>query len=71
MKSYRLSELSQPELDGLKARPRIDFSSIFSVVSNFSSSCNVLFLCWILHVMFFFIGILHVMLLSHILTLRD
>lgn len=41
MKSYRLSELSRAELDGLKARPRIDFSSIFSDVSNFSSLCNV------------------------------
>ncbi|XP_077253777.1 histidinol dehydrogenase, chloroplastic-like isoform X1 [Tasmannia lanceolata] len=33
MKSYRLSELSQIEVDGLKARPRIDFSSIFRVVN--------------------------------------
>ncbi|KAL3516261.1 hypothetical protein ACH5RR_023163 [Cinchona calisaya] len=32
MKCYRLSELSQLEVDNLKARPRIDFSSIFSVV---------------------------------------
>ncbi|GAB2210544.1 hypothetical protein Drorol1_Dr00015812 [Drosera rotundifolia] len=32
MKSYRLSELSVEEVDRLKARPRIDFSSIFSVV---------------------------------------
>ncbi|CAN6454451.1 unnamed protein product [Victoria cruziana] len=33
MKSYRLSELSHAELNSLKARPRIDFSSIFDVVS--------------------------------------
>ncbi|XXG68428.1 hypothetical protein AAC387_Pa06g1517 [Persea americana] len=33
MKSYRLSELSRAESDGLKSRPRIDFSSIFSVVN--------------------------------------
>ncbi|KAL5977103.1 Histidinol dehydrogenase, chloroplastic [Asimina triloba] len=33
MKSYRLSELSRVEVDKLKARPRIDFSSIFSVVN--------------------------------------
>lgn len=33
MKSYRLSELSPPEVESLKARPRIDFSSIFSTVS--------------------------------------
>uniref|UniRef100_A0A5B7B5U4 Histidinol dehydrogenase, chloroplastic n=1 Tax=Davidia involucrata TaxID=16924 RepID=A0A5B7B5U4_DAVIN len=32
MKSYRLSELSQAELSTLKARPRIDFSSIFNTV---------------------------------------
>ncbi|KAI3902833.1 hypothetical protein MKW92_048225, partial [Papaver armeniacum] len=32
MKSYRLSELSKTEVDSLKARPRIDFSSIFSTV---------------------------------------
>uniref|UniRef100_A0A7N0SW52 Histidinol dehydrogenase, chloroplastic n=2 Tax=Kalanchoe fedtschenkoi TaxID=63787 RepID=A0A7N0SW52_KALFE len=32
MKSYRLSELSHTEIDSLKARPRIDFSSIFSIV---------------------------------------
>ncbi|RVW37079.1 Histidinol dehydrogenase, chloroplastic [Vitis vinifera] len=32
MKSYRLSELSQAEVNSLKARPRIDFSSIFNVV---------------------------------------
>ncbi|KAH7673795.1 Histidinol dehydrogenase monofunctional protein [Dioscorea alata] len=32
MKSYRFSELSQAEVHGLKARPRIDFSSIFSTV---------------------------------------
>ncbi|CAI0429230.1 unnamed protein product [Linum tenue] len=33
IKSYRLSELNRAEVDGLKARPRIDFSSIFSVVN--------------------------------------
>lgn len=33
MKSYRLSELGQAEVNSLKARPRIDFSSIFGVVS--------------------------------------
>ncbi|XAR63577.1 Histidinol dehydrogenase [Bertholletia excelsa] len=33
MKSYRLSELTQAEVDRLKARPRIDFSSIFSLVN--------------------------------------
>ncbi|KAG9450615.1 hypothetical protein H6P81_010580 [Aristolochia fimbriata] len=33
MKSYRISELNQVEIDGLKARPRIDFSSIFNVVN--------------------------------------
>ncbi|KAI4322024.1 hypothetical protein L6164_021752 [Bauhinia variegata] len=33
MKSYRLSELTQAEVESLKARPRIDFSSIFSVVN--------------------------------------
>jgi hypothetical protein len=32
MKSYRLSELSDAEVGGLKARPRIDFSSIFGTV---------------------------------------
>ncbi|GMP71652.1 hypothetical protein CsSME_00029978 [Camellia sinensis var. sinensis] len=32
MKSYRLSELTKDELSGLKARPRIDFSSIFTTV---------------------------------------
>ncbi|KAG8390045.1 hypothetical protein BUALT_Bualt01G0042400 [Buddleja alternifolia] len=32
MKSYKLSDLSRTEVDSLKARPRIDFSSIFSVV---------------------------------------
>ena len=34
MKSYRLSELSDADLSGLKARPRIDFSSIFGTVST-------------------------------------
>lgn len=33
MKSYKLSDLSRTEVDSLKSRPRIDFSSIFSVVS--------------------------------------
>ncbi|XP_002523482.2 histidinol dehydrogenase, chloroplastic isoform X2 [Ricinus communis] len=33
MKSYRLSELTRTEVDSLKARPRIDFSSIFSIVN--------------------------------------
>ncbi|XP_051121302.1 histidinol dehydrogenase, chloroplastic isoform X2 [Andrographis paniculata] len=32
MKSYKLSDLSATEVDSLKARPRIDFSSIFGVV---------------------------------------
>ncbi|XP_042502578.1 histidinol dehydrogenase, chloroplastic isoform X2 [Macadamia integrifolia] len=32
MKSYKLSELSRTEVDSLKARPRIDFSKIFSTV---------------------------------------
>nr|GMD95500.1 BTB/POZ domain-containing protein At5g66560-like [Ipomoea batatas] len=32
MKSYRLSELSQSEVDKLKTRPRIDFSFHFSTV---------------------------------------
>lgn len=32
MKSYRLSELTHTEVQSLKARPRIDFSSIFSTV---------------------------------------
>lgn len=35
MKSYRLSELTPAEVNGLKARPRIDFSSIFGTVSCF------------------------------------
>ncbi|XP_021657799.1 histidinol dehydrogenase, chloroplastic isoform X2 [Hevea brasiliensis] len=33
MKSYQLSELTRTEVDSLKARPRIDFSSIFNVVN--------------------------------------
>ncbi|PNT61007.1 hypothetical protein BRADI_5g09046v3 [Brachypodium distachyon] len=33
MKSYRLSNLSDVEVSSLKARPRIDFSSIFSTVN--------------------------------------
>ncbi|XP_057476106.1 histidinol dehydrogenase, chloroplastic-like isoform X2 [Actinidia eriantha] len=33
MKSYRLSELTQAEVNNLKARPRINFSSIFSLVN--------------------------------------
>ncbi|XP_044507649.1 histidinol dehydrogenase, chloroplastic-like isoform X1 [Mangifera indica] len=32
MKSYRLSELTNAEVENLKARPRIDFLSIFSTV---------------------------------------
>ncbi|KAL3629930.1 Histidinol dehydrogenase, chloroplastic [Castilleja foliolosa] len=32
MKSYKLSDLSRTEVDSLKARPRIDFRSIFDVV---------------------------------------
>ncbi|RZC88803.1 hypothetical protein C5167_031178 [Papaver somniferum] len=32
MKSYRLSELSKTEVNSLKARPRIDFSSTFSTL---------------------------------------
>ncbi|MFS7957868.1 putative histidinol dehydrogenase [Helianthus anomalus] len=32
MKSYKLSDLTQREVESLKARPRIDFTSIFSVV---------------------------------------
>ncbi|KAF5184896.1 Histidinol dehydrogenase [Thalictrum thalictroides] len=32
MKSYKLSELNSNEVNSLKARPRIDFSSIFSTV---------------------------------------
>ncbi|KAG6514910.1 hypothetical protein ZIOFF_025285 [Zingiber officinale] len=32
MKSYKLSDLAHNEVKSLKARPRIDFSSIFSVV---------------------------------------
>ncbi|XP_057464012.1 histidinol dehydrogenase, chloroplastic-like [Actinidia eriantha] len=32
MKSYRLSGLTEDEVNGLKARPRIDFSSIFNKV---------------------------------------
>ena len=35
MKSYRLSELTPAEVQNLKARPRIDFSSIFSTVRLF------------------------------------
>ncbi|XP_071936742.1 histidinol dehydrogenase, chloroplastic-like isoform X3 [Coffea arabica] len=34
MRSYRLSDLNQSEVDNLKARPRIDFSSIFSVLEE-------------------------------------
>ncbi|XP_065882122.1 histidinol dehydrogenase, chloroplastic isoform X2 [Euphorbia lathyris] len=33
MKSYRLSELSHAEVNSLKARPRIDFTSIFNIVN--------------------------------------
>lgn len=35
--SYRLSNLTPSELQSLKSRPRIDFSSIFGVVSGFPS----------------------------------
>ncbi|KAI3891257.1 hypothetical protein MKX03_033153, partial [Papaver bracteatum] len=34
MKSYGFSELSKTEVDSLKSRPRIDFSSIFSKVQR-------------------------------------
>ena len=37
MKSYKLSELSSSEVESLKARPRIDFSSIFGTVSHYCS----------------------------------
>ncbi|KAJ8758766.1 hypothetical protein K2173_000487 [Erythroxylum novogranatense] len=33
MKSYRLSELTHTEVESLKSRPRIDFTSIFSTVN--------------------------------------
>ncbi|KAL5578122.1 hypothetical protein UlMin_019821 [Ulmus minor] len=33
MKSYKLSELNSSEVESLKSRPRIDFSSIFSTVN--------------------------------------
>ncbi|GLT99847.1 hypothetical protein SLE2022_172600 [Rubroshorea leprosula] len=33
MKSYKLSELSRAEVESLKARPRIDFSSTFGMVN--------------------------------------
>lgn len=33
MKSYKLSELGHAEVESLKARPRIDFSSIFGIVN--------------------------------------
>ncbi|KAJ6301354.1 hypothetical protein OIU77_015627 [Salix suchowensis] len=33
MKSYRLSELNNSEVESLKARPRIDFSSIFGIIN--------------------------------------
>lgn len=35
MKSYKLSELSTSEVESLKTRPRIDFSSIFTTVRVF------------------------------------
>lgn len=35
MKSYKLSELTQAQVNSLKARPRIDFSSIFNLVRKF------------------------------------
>lgn len=34
MKSYRLSELTSSQVDSLKSRPRIDFSSIFATVTS-------------------------------------
>ena len=33
MKCYTLSELTQDEVKVLKARPRVDFTSIFNTVS--------------------------------------
>ncbi|MED6122452.1 hypothetical protein PIB30_039932 [Stylosanthes scabra] len=33
MKSYRLSELRDSELQSLQARPRVDFSSVFAEVN--------------------------------------
>ena len=45
MKSYKLSELNQDAVTGLKARPRIDFSSIFGVVS-FRFFTVFLFISW-------------------------
>ncbi|KAF0905258.1 hypothetical protein E2562_003859 [Oryza meyeriana var. granulata] len=41
MKSYRLSELSDAEVSGLKARPRIDFSSIFGMVNQIVEDVRV------------------------------
>lgn len=41
MKSYRLSELGGAELRSLIARPRIDFSSVFSVVCPLSVPSRV------------------------------
>lgn len=38
MKSYQLSELTRTEVESLKARPRIDFSSIFNLVSLLEES---------------------------------
>ncbi|KAF9673160.1 hypothetical protein SADUNF_Sadunf11G0119700 [Salix dunnii] len=47
MKSYRLSELSNAEVESLKARPRIDFSSIFGTVIADSNEVRPmeLFIC--------------------------
>ncbi|KAK4768289.1 hypothetical protein SAY87_003430 [Trapa incisa] len=41
MKSYQLSELTRAEVNGLKARPRIDFSSIFGVVNPIVDDVHV------------------------------
>ncbi|MED6120428.1 hypothetical protein PIB30_020780 [Stylosanthes scabra] len=46
MKSYRLLELSDSELQSLKARPRMDFSSVFAVgdccitINSFDALCS-------------------------------
>jgi len=43
IKTYHLSNLTQTELLSLKSRPRIDFSSVFDIVTFFLS----LFLKWV------------------------
>lgn len=48
MKSYKLSELTQTEVDNLKARPRINFSSIFSTVSCFAVFVRKVFLAFLI-----------------------